>query len=144
MFIKQEDIEFDKKRKWTQQEKDTRLRGSRTLGFWCFNPGLGFKKIQALKPRTLILTSGTLYPMNSFQKELMVDFPITIENKHVISKDQANISILTTGVKGSELIFSHKHRELEQPIIDLGETLIKITEVTPGGMLIFFPSYQML
>jgi len=26
----------------------------------------------------------------------------------------------------------------------LGETLIKITEVTPGGMLVFFPSYQML
>jgi Rad3-related DNA helicase len=44
-------------------------------------------------------------------------------------------------VKGTELIFSHKHRELEQPIFDLGETLIKITEVTPGGMLIFFPSY---
>jgi len=51
--------------------------------------------------------------MNSFQKELMVNFPITIENKHVISKDQAKISILTTGIKGSELIFSHKHRELE-------------------------------
>ena len=45
LFIKQEDIEFDKKRKWTQQEKDVRLRGSRLLGFWCFNPGLGFKKI---------------------------------------------------------------------------------------------------
>jgi hypothetical protein len=51
--------------------------------------------------------------MSSFQKELMVDFPITIENKHVISKDQAKISILTTSVKGTELIFSHKHRELE-------------------------------
>ncbi len=54
-----------------------------------------------------------------------MDFPITIENKHVIQKDQANISILTTGIKGSELIFSHKLREVEPPIIDLGETLSK-------------------
>lgn len=74
----------------------------------------------------------------------MMDFPIKIENKHVIQKEQAKISILTQGVKGNELIFSHKLRENEAPIIDLGETLIKITEITPGGMLIFFPSYQML
>lgn len=87
MFIKQDDVEFDKKRKYTELEKDNRLRSCRTLGFWCFNPGLGFKKIQSLKPRSLILTSGTLYPMSSFQKELMMDFPITIENKHVIQKD---------------------------------------------------------
>lgn len=67
LFIKQDDVEFDKKRKYTEQEKDHRLRSCRTLGFWCFNPGLGFKKIQQLKPRTIILTSGTLYPMSSFQ-----------------------------------------------------------------------------
>ena len=66
MFIKQDEVEFDKKRKYSDYEKDNRIRSSRTLGFWCFNPGLGFKKIQGLKPRTLILTSGTLYPMSSF------------------------------------------------------------------------------
>ena len=42
---------------------------------------------------------------------------------------------------GHELIFAHKFREIEEPIIDLGETLVRITEITPGGMLIFFPSY---
>lgn len=42
------------------------IRSARSLGFWCFNPGLGFKKIVMLKPRALILTSGTLYPMKSF------------------------------------------------------------------------------
>ena len=43
----------------------------------------------------------------------MVEFPITIENKHVISKDQAKISVISTGVKGNELIFAHKFREHE-------------------------------
>lgn len=72
VFIKQEEVEFDKKRKYTDAERDMRIRGARVFGFWCFNPGLGFQKILNLKPRTIILTSGTLYPMNSFSKELMM------------------------------------------------------------------------
>ncbi|CDW83417.1 rtel1 protein [Stylonychia lemnae] len=120
VYMRQEDVEFDKKRSYSEQEKENRIRSARSLGFWCFNPGLGFKKIVNLKPRTLILTSGTLYPMKSFSKELMI------------------------GVQGNQLNFAHKFRELETPIKDLGETLVQITEKTPGGMLIFFPSYQVL
>jgi len=35
-------------------------------------------------------------------------------------------------------------RDVEHAQRDLGETIIKITEVTPGGILLFFPSYMML
>jgi len=35
-------------------------------------------------------------------------------------------------------------RDVEHAQRDLGETVIKITEVTPGGILLFFPSYMML
>ena len=45
VFIKQEEVEFDKKRKYTELEKESRIRTARVFGFWCFNPGLGFKKI---------------------------------------------------------------------------------------------------
>lgn len=89
----------------------------------------------------MILTSGTLSPLQSFKQELLVEFPITIENKHVVRPEQANISILTHGVRGTELNFSHKYREDEAAQMDLGETIVKIAEVTPGGMLVFFPSY---
>jgi len=47
-------------------------------------------------------------------------------------------------VGGCELNFSHKFREVESSQRDLGETVLKITEVTPGGILLFFPSYMML
>ena len=66
VYLRQEEVEFDKKRKFTDLERDQRIRSARSLGFWCFNPGLGFKKIIDLKPRTVILTSGTLSPMDSF------------------------------------------------------------------------------
>ncbi len=47
---------------------------TRVLGFWCFNAGIGFREIQSLKPRSIILTSGTLSPLSSFQAELQLAF----------------------------------------------------------------------
>ena len=38
--------------------------------------------------RSVILTSGTLSPMESFQSELGVPFPIQLEASHVISAKQ--------------------------------------------------------
>lgn len=38
----------------------TTLRELNTLSFMCLNPGYGFKQLQAQKPRSIILTSGTL------------------------------------------------------------------------------------
>ena len=74
----------------------------------------------------------------------MLDFPIRIENKHVIDKSQAKISVLTRGVEGAQFNFSHKFREHESIQHDLGMTLLRLCEVTPGGILVFFSSYNML
>ena len=38
--------------------------------------------------RSILLTSGTLAPMASFAAELQLDFPITLENPHVIDAAQ--------------------------------------------------------
>jgi hypothetical protein len=82
--------------------------------------------------------------MNSFQQELLVDFPITIENKHVIQKEQAKLAILGRGIAGQDLIFSHKFRDDHLMKIDLGKTLLNLMMVSPGGMLVFFPSYTLI
>ena len=74
----------------------------------------------------------------------MTEFQVKIENKHVIKKEQAMISVITHGMSGRELNFSHKFREDEPALQDLGETVLKVTESTPGGILLFFPSYAML
>ncbi len=72
---------------------------TRVLGFWCFNAGIGFREIQSLKPRSIILTSGTLSPLTSFQAELQLQFTQRLENPHVIAPDQVSINILTKGPK---------------------------------------------
>jgi regulator of telomere elongation helicase 1 len=40
------------------------------MALWCFDPGFAFKKIMRLGTRSVILTSGTLSPLESFGKEL--------------------------------------------------------------------------
>ena len=82
--------------------------------------------------------------MDSFETELMCKFPLQVENGHVIDKEQAMISVLTHGVTGKEFNFQYKMRESEEQIIELGNTVIRIAKVTPGGILLFFSSYNQL
>ena len=79
-------MKFNNKR---SKSKDCYLDKSynRILAFWCFNAGICFKEIQKLEPKSIILTSGTLTPMDSFQAELQLDFKHRIENLHVINSD---------------------------------------------------------
>lgn len=58
-----------------------------TLHFWCLNSALVFSDIKN-SARSVILTSGTLAPMDSFQSELGTQFPIKLEANHVIDKEQ--------------------------------------------------------
>ena len=44
--------------------------------------------LAALKVKSILLTSGTLSPMESFAYELKMPFPIRLENPHVISNEQ--------------------------------------------------------
>ncbi|CDW84129.1 regulator of telomere elongation helicase 1 [Stylonychia lemnae] len=58
--------------------------------------------------------------------------------------DQVQISILTKGVKQNSFNFSYQNRENEKALIDLGVSIQQISKVTPGGILVFFPSYRYL
>lgn len=43
---------------------------SRTLSWWCFNPGIAMQEFARMGVGSIILTSGTLSPMDSFAQEL--------------------------------------------------------------------------
>lgn len=42
----------------------------RMLSWWCFNPGLAMEEFSKMGVRSVILTSGTLAPLESFAIEL--------------------------------------------------------------------------
>ena len=45
-------------------------KASRSLSWWCFNPGIALEEFPRLEVGSIILTSGTLSPMDSFAQEL--------------------------------------------------------------------------
>lgn len=69
-----------------------------TLCYWCFAPGMAMQQLAALKIRSVLLTSGTLSPLDSFAYELQLPFPITLENPHVIDPSQVCPCDLTPGL----------------------------------------------
>lgn len=52
--------------------------------------------------------------------------------------------MLRKGVQGQTFNFNYNNRDNEGVSRDLGETIKSICEITPGGVLIFFPSYRLL
>ena len=96
------------------------------MSFWCFNAGVGFKQLKKLAPRSIILTSGTLAPLQSFGAELQLKFQQKLESPHVISADQVYISIIKQSVGGEEFNFSYQNRDNVAMIDELGRTLARV------------------
>lgn len=71
---------------WTASS--TSKKGGWTLNCWCFSPGLSMTSLMKQGVHSIILTSGTLSPLNSFATELGIPFPVRLENPHIISDKQ--------------------------------------------------------
>ncbi|RLN22615.1 regulator of telomere elongation helicase 1 [Panicum miliaceum] len=105
-------------------------KSSRTLSWWCFNPGLAMEEFLKLGVRSIILTSGTLSPLDSLAMELNLEFPIRLENPHVISPDQIWVGVVPVGPSGQALNSSYR--------------TLNFARIVPDGLLVFFPSYSMM
>ena len=68
----------------------------RQLGYWCFSAGVAMRGMLEQGVRSLLLTSGTLSPLNSFAQEMGVPFQHVLENPHVIKPSQLLVSDLPT------------------------------------------------
>ncbi|KAF8117924.1 hypothetical protein N665_0008s0262 [Sinapis alba] len=117
---------------------------SRTLSWWCFNPGITMQDIAKKGVGTIILTSGTLSPMDSLAQELKLDFPIRLENPHVISSNQLWAGVVSTGPSGCVLNSSYRNRDVPEYKQELGNAIVNFSRVVPDGLLVFFPSYYLM
>lgn len=103
----------------------------RRLYLWCFDPGLAMKGIANSGIRNMILTSGTLSPLNSMESELSLfvyyqfwgnsliyihfyrSFPIKLENLHIVDQSQVWVGIVSKAIDGSILTSSYNNRNRE-------------------------------
>ncbi|CAH8357116.1 unnamed protein product [Eruca vesicaria subsp. sativa] len=115
-----------------------------TLSLWCMNPAVVFKAIVNLSS-SIILTSGTLSPMDSFSSELGMQFGTCLEAPHVVDANQQVWAAgIFSGPNNQILNASYKTADA-YPFQDaLGKSLEEICSIVPGGSLIFFPSYKLM
>ncbi|ESN91790.1 hypothetical protein HELRODRAFT_189813 [Helobdella robusta] len=113
------------------------------LNFWCMNSAVAFVEMSR-DVRSIVLTSGTLSPMNSFQSELDVPFQIQFEANHVIDSDQVLVSCLSRGPSRIELLGSFTNSERWDYQDEVGSILLDVCSIVPHGVLCFLPSYKSL
>ncbi|XP_054795605.1 LOW QUALITY PROTEIN: uncharacterized protein LOC129301061, partial [Prosopis cineraria] len=115
-----------------------------TLSLWCLNPAVVFSDIANLS-LSVILTSGTLSPLNSFSSELGVQFETSLEAPHVIDVDsQVWPAVICTGPGNYPLNASYKTADVYAFQDAVGRSLEEIFKIVPGGCLFFFPSYKLM
>ena len=78
MVIERSEVKEDKRRR-VKAEKKIEV----TLNLWCLSADVAFQELSN-SCHSIILTSGTLSPLDSFSSELGVPFPVRVEASHVI------------------------------------------------------------
>uniref|UniRef100_A0A674H3R0 DNA 5'-3' helicase n=1 Tax=Taeniopygia guttata TaxID=59729 RepID=A0A674H3R0_TAEGU len=112
------------------------------LNFWCLNPAVAFSDLNEV--RTIVLTSGTLSPMDSFSSELGVKFSIQLEANHVIQNSQVWVGTVGAGPNGRKLCATFQHTETFEFQDEVGALLLSVCQTLGQGILCFLPSYKML
>uniref|UniRef100_M4BYL5 Major facilitator superfamily (MFS) profile domain-containing protein n=1 Tax=Hyaloperonospora arabidopsidis (strain Emoy2) TaxID=559515 RepID=M4BYL5_HYAAE len=114
------------------------------LCIWCLNAAVAFSDITR-QARSVILTSGTLSPMESFVGELGVDFPIRLEANHVVNmRKQVFVGAVMHGPGNVNLQSTYDNQQNPRYQDSMGHLLLQYSQAIPGGILMFFPSYSLL
>ncbi|XP_060833332.1 Fanconi anemia group J protein homolog isoform X1 [Rhopalosiphum padi] len=126
-----------------EEPKDTRPVWNNVVSFLCLNPAAVFDELKSTV-RNIILTSGTLSPMQSFQSELGTQFPIALEAAHVIKRDQCWVTSVGVGPTGTDLNGQFQNINTYGYQDEMGKVLLDVCTVVPHGVLCFMPSYTLM
>eukprot|EP01117_Protostelium_nocturnum_P016311 TRINITY_DN6429_c0_g1_i1.p1 TRINITY_DN6429_c0_g1~~TRINITY_DN6429_c0_g1_i1.p1 ORF type:complete len:780 (+),score=226.14 TRINITY_DN6429_c0_g1_i1:416-2755(+) len=114
----------------------------RQLSLWCMTGQVAMNSlIKQAGVRNIVLTSGTLSPLDSWQFEFQLEFPVRLENLHVIKPSQIWVQTVSKGPMGGALNSSYKSRNSDEYKSELGNLIVNCARIVPHGLLVFFPSY---
>jgi Rad3-related DNA helicase len=119
------------------------LNGGVSLSYWCFSPGVTIRAI-VKDAKCIILASGTLAPLNSWESELRVPFPVRLEGAHVVARSRLWCGVFPSGPSGKRLDSSFNNRDNTEYLDELGALICNACKVVPYGVLAFFGSYSSL
>lgn len=114
-----------------------------SLSFWCLNPAVAMSDIKD-RVHSLIVASGTLTPMESFESELDMPFKSQLQANHVIPREGVWIGGIAFGPNKVNLTANFRTAETFEFQDEIGSILWDVCKAVPHGVLCFFPSYGMM
>lgn len=109
--------------------------------YWCNDASFAFKRITDKSPYSVIATSGTLSPIEDFEREIGVPFPIRFQGQSVINIQKQLNAFCVDQIGGKKINLSFQHKQNEETRILIGKYLLDMIRVIPEGVLVFFTSY---
>ncbi|KAH0791954.1 Fanconi anemia group J protein [Histomonas meleagridis] len=117
------------------------------IKFICLHPGVSFSPLSA-SVHSILLTSGTLSPLDSFATELGTKFPRenSLSAPHVIDPSQVQCYPISVSPSGMTLnsSYSYLSSNSESTYKSLGDVLTTLLPSIPDGVLFFLSSHNIL
>ncbi|KAI0036475.1 DNA repair helicase [Vararia minispora EC-137] len=117
------------------------------IKYQSLNPAPHFREVVETA-RSVILAGGTMSPMSDLINNL---FRYTDKNQiatfscgHIIPKANLRAVALKAAPSKRTLKLSASSLQDHTLLSELGQTLLNFTRITPGGMVVFFPTYKAL
>jgi len=126
--------------------KGPRLASGR-IRFLLLDPANQFQQI-VREAHSVVVAGGTMRPIAEFRDQLFISAgaePSRVTHfscDHVVPGENMLPLVLTSGPSGARLDFSFQFREKKEVLDELGRVLINIVNIVPGGIVVFFPSYD--
>lgn len=118
-----------------------------TLKYMLLDPTFHFKEIVE-EARAVILAGGTMSPMDDYIKHLFSytspSHIMTLSCGHVIPPSNLLAWPIIQGNDGIEFDLTFEKREAMTMIDRIGDTLLRLIQNIPDGVVVFFPSYAYL
>jgi len=150
LFIKTEDSKFKREKddQFVQEAEETK---GMKICMWCFDPSKSITHLLDEGAKSIILTSGTLSPIEEYISNLGLDrhnsrLPVTLVNKHVVSSDQVFVATVPKGMGNSplDMINVYSNRQNSRMFAQMGEIIASAKSASPGGLLVFHPTYRLM
>ena len=136
-------VKTSKKSRWVGDETLPDPDFYHELQFVCMSPAVAFKDFESC--HSILLASGTLSPLETFEAELGVTFKHKVEANHVIRPEQVFCRHLGIGPDNVQIRNTFSNKENAKMIGETGRLIIDAVEnLKQGGILVFFTSYNYL
>jgi hypothetical protein len=81
-----------------------------SISLECFSAAMVMSKVKSLKPKSLILTSGTLPPLDHLETDFGIAFPVKLQNPHIFKKERV-LTRIVDKVKDEQLYLNSQNRQ---------------------------------